>query len=372
MFSSKLFWLGFFIVSVTLLYLLSPILTPFLIAALLSYLGDPIADRLEKYKCSRTWAVIIVFLTFFLLFLLIVGVLIPTVNAQITQLTERAPQYIDWIKAHLGPALNKLFSINMEHFSFSSVQEVIKKHLGSATSATGYFLGSLTGSIGYLVSFISYLFLIPVVVFYLLRDWDILLTKIDELIPRQYRAVTHELLRRSDLVLSGFLRGQLMVMLALGIIYAIGLSIIGLDLAIVIGMFVGLISFVPYLGLIVGIVFAGVMALLQFQDWAHVIGVSIVFIVAQLIEGTILTPKFVGDRTGLHPVAVLFSILAGGQLFGFMGVLLALPVAAVINVFLGYFKESYLNSEVYNEISEDSYKLPKSQYINHEKTEPHT
>lgn len=371
MFSSKLFWLGFAIVSLTLLYLLSPILTPFLIAALLAYLGDPLVDRLERLNLSRTWAVVIVFIGFFTLFLLIVGVLIPAVNAQITQLSERLPQYTDWIKNHMGPAVSKIFSVDMQDMSLKNVQDVVQKHLGSATGAATSFLGSLTGSLGHIVSILTYLFLIPVVAFYLLRDWDILLGKIDELIPRQYRAVTYELLRRSDFVLGGFLRGQLMVMLALGIIYAIGLSILGLDMAIVIGMFAGFVSFVPYLGLIVGIVLASIMALLQFQDWGHVMGVWIVFVLAQIAEGTFLTPKFVGDRTGLHPVAVLFSVLAGGQLFGFMGVLLALPVTAIINVFLSYFKESYLNSDVYNEVSEDSYKLPKAQYINHEKSEPH-
>lgn len=369
MFSSKIFWLFIAVICVTLLYLLSPILTPFLLAALLAYLGDPLVDRLETWRISRTWGVVIVFCGFIALLILIIGVLIPAVNQQVHTLTERMPQYGEWIKVHIGPALSQIFSIDMENFSMQNVQEALQKHLGSASGAADSFLAGITGSIGYVITFATYLVMVPVVTFYLLRDWDILIGKIFELIPRQYRAITNELTRRSDLVLGGFLRGQMMVMLGLGIIYAVGLSILRLDMAIVIGMFAGFVSFVPYLGLIVGVVLASMMALLQFQDWPHVLGVWGVFAVAQMIEATILTPKFVGGRTGLHPVAVLFSVLAGGQLFGFMGVLLALPAAAVINVFLGHFKESYLNSDVYNDVSEDSYKLPKEQYINHEKSD---
>lgn len=354
---------------ISLLYLLSPILTPFFLGALLAYLGDPLADRLEAVKVSRTWAVVIVFLGLIILMCLIVLVLIPAITSQIDTLGNRMPQYIDWMKSHFGSTLEKLFNISVKDFSIDNIKALMSEHIGSASQVARSFIGSLSGPIGIVITFLTYLFLTPVVTFYLLRDWDILVNKIDELIPRQYKAITHELMRRSDFVLSGFLRGQLLVMLALGIIYSVGLSIIGLDMAIVIGMFAGFVSFVPYLGLIVGIVIAGIMALLQFQDWAHPLGVGIVFVIAQVIEGTILTPKLVGDRTGLHPVAVLFSVLAGGQLFGFMGVLLALPVTAVINVFLSYFKNSYLSSDAYNEVSEESFKLPKEQYINHEKSE---
>lgn len=165
--------------------------------------------------------------------------------------------------------------------------------------------------------------------------------------PRKAIGTVTLLVRRSDEVLGGFLRGQLLVMSGLGLIYAVGLTALGLDMAIAIGIFAGLVSFVPYLGLIVGMALAGGMALLQFQDVSHLVGVVAVFGIAQAIEGMVLTPKFVGDRIGLHPVAVLFAVLAGGQLFGFMGVLLALPAAAVINVFLGYCKQHYLQSDVY-------------------------
>lgn len=368
MLASRFFWLTLLLLFLALLYLLSPILTPFVLGALLAYLGDPIADRIERMGRSRTFAVIMVFMGFFVGLIFIVLVLLPAVAEQVSRLGERLPEYVVWMKEKAGPTIQKLFAIDLNSVSLESVQAMISENFAQASGVAQSFIGSISGSIGSVITFFTYLFLTPVVTFYLLRDWDLLIGKIDELIPMQYRSITHELMRRCDYVLGGFMRGQLLVMLGLGILYSLGLSFMGLDLAIVIGMISGLVSFVPYLGLIVGMVMAGIMALLQFQDWMHVIGVIVVFSVAQTIESTVLTPKFVGERTGLHPVAVLFSVLAGGQLFGFMGILLALPVTAIINVFLSYFKEHYLNSDVYKDIDEDAYVLPQEQYINHEKT----
>ena len=214
------------------------------------------------------------------------------------------------------------------------------------------FLLGVSQPAGFVLTMLTYLFMIPVITFYLLRDWDVFMAKIRELIPRSKVDMVVELAERSDEVLGGFLRGQMLVMVGLGIIYSIGLSLVGLDMAIVVGMFAGLVSFVPYLGLIVGILIAGIMAIFQFHDWAHPFAVVMVFVVGQMVEGMVLTPKFVGDRIGLHPVAVLFAVLAGGQLFGFIGILLALPAAAVFNVFLAYFKNHYLLSDVYMDDSD--------------------
>lgn len=349
-----------------IIYLLSPILTPFLLAALIAYLGDPLADRLEALKVPRALAVTIVFTSFFVAMALVILVLIPTLDKQVGILISKMPDYITWAKTSLAPKLEEYLSIDANIFNLEKFQEALKENLGSATNFFQSVLSGLAKPANMLVTFGTYLFLIPVVAFYLLRDWDIMIEKINVLIPRSAHSIVKDLARRSDAVLGGFLRGQMMVMLALGIIYAVGLSVLGLDLAIVIGLFAGLVSFVPYLGLILGIAIAGIMAIIQFQDWMHPLGVVIIFIVAQMIEGMFLTPKFVGDRTGLHPVAVLFSVLAGGQLFGFMGVLLALPVAALINVFLEYFKEHYyLQSDVYRDYGENGRKLPDDQYINY-------
>ena len=195
-----------------------------------------------------------------------------------------------------------------------------------------------------LVSWIVNAALIPVVAFYLLRDWDRLVAAIRALIPSEYEGAVVKVVSDCDEVLSAFIRGQLLIMLLLGCIYAFGLTIVGIDLAILIGMLAGLASIVPYLGVITGILAATAAALFQFHDVHHVVYVAIVFGIGQILEAAVLTPLLVGDRIGLHPVAVIFAVLAGGQLFGFTGVLLALPAAAVIMVFvrhaLGHYKQS--------------------------------
>ncbi|MDO4642446.1 MAG: AI-2E family transporter [Cardiobacteriaceae bacterium] len=345
--STVLLWLTLLLFAGFLFYWLTPILTPFLLAALLAYVGDPLVDRLQTRNLSRTSAVITVFSGIIIIFILLVLVIIPAVSGQIDRMSAKLPNYGLWLQQAVLQKIATTFDIAPENINIDSVIAAIRDNIGTSTGILKNLLTKITGSANYILTFISYLVLVPVITFYLLRDWDILVAKISELIPRNYINTVTMLTKRSDLVLAGFLRGQMLVMLALGIIYSIGLSIVGLDMAIIIGMFAGFVSFVPYLGLIVGILLAGLMALMQFQDFIHPIGVAIVFIVAQGLEGMVLTPKFVGDRIGLHPVAVLFAILAGGQLFGFMGILLALPAAAVINVFLGYIKEHYLQSSVY-------------------------
>jgi predicted PurR-regulated permease PerM len=189
--------------------------------------------------------------------------------------------------------------------------------------------------------------LVPVVTFYLLRDWRGLTTRLLELVPRRVEPEVARLARAADDMLGAFMRGQLAVMVALGTIYSVGLWFVGLDLAFLIGMLAGLLSFVPYLGFAVGIVAAGVAAIMQFHEWLPLVYVLLVFGVGQILEGTVLTPWLLGDRIGLHPVAVIFAVLAGGQLFGFVGVLLALPAAAVIMVLLRYAHERYLQSSLY-------------------------
>jgi predicted PurR-regulated permease PerM len=200
---------------------------------------------------------------------------------------------------------------------------------------------------GVIAEWLMNLLLIPVVTFYLLRDWDGLVVKVHDLLPRRIAPTAAKLATEVDTVLAAFVRGQLYVMLALGCIYSIGLWMTGLDLALLIGMLAGLVSFVPYLGAIVGIVTACVAALVQFHDLIHLVPVAIVFIIGQSLEGMVLTPMLVGDKIGLHPVAVMFAVLAGGQLFGFLGILLALPVASVIMVLLRHVHELYRDSDFY-------------------------
>lgn len=347
--STRWFWLTIFIIVSTLLYLLAPILLPFISGALLAYMGDPLVDRLEKWKISRTLSVVVVFFLAFLLIIPLALFLVPLIESQIKLLLTKAPGYIDWLIINLEPLLKETLGITIPSFE----TEELKDTFAQQFSGAGNFLKSLIRTVTHsglvVAGWAANLFLIPVICFYLLRDWDKLVDYIQDLIPRHIEPTISLLAKESDEVLGAFVRGQMLVMLALGTIYAIGLKIIGLEFSLLIGMLAGILSFIPYMGLVVGILIAGIAVLLQTQDPTNIVWVSLVFIIAQVIEGTLLTPLLVGDRIGLHPVAVIFSVLAGGQLFGFFGILLALPVFAVIAVILRYFHGTYKESHLYDE-----------------------
>ena len=331
-----------------LLYLLSPILTPFFAAALLAYLGDPLVDRLEAKKISRTVSVVIVFVALFLLLIMLVLVLIPLLENQLTYLIGNFPKYMEVIQHDVLPGIANKLGIDPTSIDLDAIKKAIAGHFEQAGGIAYNIFSSITQSGMSVLAWLANLVLIPVVTFYLLRDWDVLVARIDELLPRRYEPVVAKLAKDSDDVLASFLRGQFMVMLALGAIYSLGLWFIDLKLALLIGMMAGLVSFVPYLGFILGIIAASVAILLQTQELMQLIPVFIVFGIGQALEGMILTPLLVGDRIGLHPVAVIFAVLAGGQLFGFVGILLALPVAAVLVVLLRHAHAQYKSSAIFN------------------------
>ncbi|MDH5518355.1 MAG: AI-2E family transporter [Gammaproteobacteria bacterium] len=331
-----------------LLYLLAPVLTPFFIAALLAYLGDPLVDRLERYKLSRTLAVCIVFSIIFLVIVAVLVFLIPMLESQISYLVKKLPAHISWLQQELVPTLASRLNLDPAVFNLTDVRQAISQQWSASGGNILNLFKSISDSGLLVMLWLANLVLIPVVTFYLLRDWDILVARVHELLPRAKEPVIKKLVIESDSVLAAFLRGQFMVMIILGLIYALGLKLIGLKLALLIGMLAGLVSFVPYLGFIVGIVTAGVAMLLQTQDILQIWPVFIVFGVGQMLEGMLLTPLLVGDKIGLHPVAVIFAVLAGGQLFGFIGILLALPVAAIIAVLLRHAHQQYINSSLYD------------------------
>ncbi len=350
--SQKWLILTFFIVIGGLIYLLAPILMPFVFAAILAYLGDPLADRLEivkikTFQLGRTNAVIIVFITLFAIIFSVLGVLIPKVEFQIGLFINKFPEYISWLNSSVIPWLEVHLGWDVSRIETDKIMTLLKSHWQNAGGGVMFFMGSVSRSGVVLAEWLMNLVLIPVITFYLLRDWDILVTKIQNLLPRRVVPTAKKLAFETDIVLGAFMRGQFYVMLALGCIYSTGLWIVGLNLALLIGVLAGIVSFVPYLGSIVGITVACIAAILQFQDIMYLIPVSIVFAVGQSLEGMLLTPWLVGDKIGLHPVAVMFSVLAGGQLFGFLGVLLALPVASVIMVFLRHIHDIYRDSEFY-------------------------
>jgi predicted PurR-regulated permease PerM len=345
--SARWFWLTLFVIASALLYLLAPILLPFVAGALLAYLGDPLVDRLEAWKISRTLSVVSVFFVAFLIVLPLLMFLIPLIDSQIRLLITKAPGYLDWLMVNLEPMLHDTFGINIPALEVEQLKTTFAEQFSNAGSFVKSLIRTVTHSGFVVAGWAANLFLIPVITFYLLRDWDRIVAYIHDLLPRNAEPTVSLLAKQSDEVLGAFLRGQMLVMLALGIIYAIGLKIVGLEFALLIGMLAGVLSFIPYMGLIVGILVAGIAVMLQTHDPTNLLWVSLVFIVAQAIEGTILTPMLVGDKIGLHPVAVIFSVLAGGQLFGFFGILLALPVFAVLAVIMRHFSQTYKESHIY-------------------------
>jgi predicted PurR-regulated permease PerM len=345
--SYKLFLIIALILSGWLFYQLSPVLMPFFISALLAYLGDPVVDRLETYKLSRSVSVSIVFAVLLLAGLLFLLVFIPMLSAQVSALFKRLPDYFNVLQTTFIPWLSAQ-GFPVEIFDLQTLKQALMNYWGQVSKVAGGLVSYMTSSGMAILQWLANLVLVPVVTFYLLRDWDVLVSRFRELLPRRHADKIIVLSLECDEMLAAFIRGQLMVMFALATIYTIGLSMIGLELALLVGFIAGVVSFVPYLGLIVGIGLAGIAAFLQFHEWLPVIWVVVVFGIAQAIEGMVLTPRFVGERIGLHPVAVIFSVLAGGQLFGFTGVLLALPVAAVIMVILRHAHQRYLASQLYS------------------------
>ena len=331
-----------------LVWLLAPVLTPFVLAALLGWLGDPLVDRLERMGRSRNTAVIIVFALMTVVVLIGLLLLLPLLQRQIVTLIGALPHYREWF---IGTALPWVEArTGLELISWldpARLVDLARAHWEQAGGAATTLLGYLSRSGFALLGWVTNIVLLPVLTFFFLRDWDVFVERIAALVPRDYQSTVARLAGESSAVLGGFLRGQLLVMLILGVLYGVGMRLVGLELGILIGLIGGLLTFVPYLGPASVIILGSIAALVQFGDWQHLLGVVVVFGIGQVIESYWLTPKLVGDRIGLHPVAVIFAVLAGGSLFGFLGMLLALPVAAVANVLLLYAHERYTQSRLY-------------------------
>lgn len=342
-------WLVILVVFIVALWLLAPVLMPFAVAAMLAYLGDPLADRLERLKLGRTVAVSIVFVFMLLVLAGALLLLVPLIQHQIVHFIDSLPRYVHWARDTAWPWLQHHLHLEASSFDADSIVATLKSHVGSVSGIAAATLAKVSHSGLGIVLWLTNLVLIPVVTFYLLRDWDILIARIDAMLPRRQQPTIARLARDSDQVLGAFVRGQLLVMVALGLLYGIGLTLIGLSVGPLIGMIAGLLSFVPYLGFIVGLAAALIAALVQYGDWLHIVLVLVVFAIGQMMEGYVLVPKLVGDKIGLHPVAVIFAVLAGGYLFGFLGILLALPAAAVIMVLLRHGYASYRQSDLYGQ-----------------------
>ncbi|MBK8509604.1 MAG: AI-2E family transporter [Candidatus Competibacter sp.] len=341
------FWLILGGIVLGALYLLAPVLSPFLVSALLAYLGDPLIDWLETHKISRSWAVTLVFGVLLLIVALLLLVLIPLSAHQFKSLIQHLPGYVEWFQASIVPWLREHLAIDPEIFELSYLKTQMNAYAEEIGNLATRLLLSFQSSSAVAFNWLANLILVPVVTFYLLRDWDLLVAKVHSLLPRRIEPVVRRLARESNEVIGAFLRGQFIIMGVLAVLYSAGLSIIGLDFSLLIGLISGLVSFVPYLGPIIGIAAASIVAIMQTQSFLTVLPILVIFGIGQLVSDFLLMPRLVGDRIGLHPVTVMFAVLAGGQLFGFFGVLLALPAAAVIAVVLRHAQDEYLHSIFY-------------------------
>ncbi len=342
-------WCLIAVLMVLALWLLGPVLTPFVVAAVLAYALTPLVNKLDSLgrgRMPRLLAVIVVELLFIVAALSLVLLIVPIVAKEIPLLREQIPLLADRINTSVTPWLAQ-FGIRIP-LDVGSLKTLALKYLnanyeemfGSVVSSV-----RLGGSVALAV--IGNAVLIPVALFYLLMDWDQFVARLLELVPTPMRSAFDSFTDEADSVLGQYLRGQLLVMLAMAAFYAIGLSLFGLDLALPIGIFTGLAMFIPYLGFGIGLILAVLAGLLQFVSIKAIVMVAVVFGIGQVIESLVLTPRLVGERIGLHPLAVIFALLAFGQVFGFVGVLIALPLSAVLLVALRRVKERYMNSKLY-------------------------
>jgi predicted PurR-regulated permease PerM len=329
------------------IYLLAPVLTPFAIAAMFAYLFDPLVARLQRWRLGRGTAVAIVFFALVLLLVLVLIWLIPYLQRQVGAFIRHLPDWLAWFQTTAVPWFSRQFGLDVDVPDMQQLIGILQEHWKEAGGVAAAVVARVSRSSVALIAWSVHVIVVPVAFFYLLRDWHLMIARIRELLPRSLEPTVSRLARESDETLSAFVRGQLSVMLVLGVLYAVALWAVGLDIGPLIGLIAGLISFVPYLGGILGVLMGVIAAVIEYHDWLHVVLVLIVFGVGHLIEGYVLVPRMVGGKIGLHPLAVIFAILAGGELFGFLGVLLALPLASVVMVLLRYVHERYRDSALY-------------------------
>lgn len=331
--------LGLFAV---VLWLLGDVLLPFVLGAAIAYIADPIADRLERLGLSRLLSTVVITVLAVGVGVLALILIIPTLIDQVNRAIVNAPVVIEWVRnlvathlpdlseeaSPLGGALDRLRA-RLDEWSVSVVRGIWSTGLA-------------------LIDFVILIVVTPVVAFYLLHDWDRMVATLDDYLPRQHRDTIRDLALRIDEALAGFVRGQLLVCAILGVFYAVALSLLGLQFGLLVGAFAGLISFIPYVGAILGGVLSLGIAVAQFWgEWGMIAAVAAVFAAGQAVEGNFLTPKLVGDRVGLHPVWLIFALAAFGSIFGFVGMLIAVPAAATIGVLSRFALEKYKKGSLY-------------------------
>ena len=339
-------WLAIAAAVAFLVWLLSPILAPFLFAAILAYILDPLVERLSQPRLPRAVPVLFVVAVALLLFVALLLIVFPLLYKEVRLLVEKLPAFADWVNTQAAPWLKQKLDVELQ-LDVDSVKQFAREAVSQNEGAVKGVLKSVGAGGLAVIAFLANLLLLPVVLFYLLRDWNELIAAVDRLIPRRAHQQAASMAREIDAVLAEWLRGQLLVVLIMSTYYVIALWIARLEFALPIGILTGLAVIVPYVGIAVGLVLATAAALLQFDSLTGVLWVWLAIGIGQALEGMAVTPLIVGQRIGLHPVAVIFALLAFGQVFGFFGVLLALPASAVLLVALRHLRAAYLKSPLY-------------------------
>jgi predicted PurR-regulated permease PerM len=345
-----LFWVLLIAAGGFALWRLSDILLPFVAGMAIAYLLDPLVDWLQRHRVPRWLGTSLVILVFSALLVALLILVVPLLEKQIVDLAKRLPALFTDATTRLDELSRRLqLEAGVPEDQIQSIQQTVTERGTAALGWVASNAGSLVTSGLAVVNLISLLVITPVVAFYLLRDWPRMLARIDSWLPRASAETIRAQMREVDRTLAGFVRGQALTCVILAALYAIGLTVVGLQSGVVVGIIIGSITFIPYVGTIGGAILSVGLALLQFPDWLPVIKVAIVFVVGHALEGNLLQPLMVGDRVGLHPVWVIFALLAGGALFGFVGLLLAIPVAAVIGVGVRFALSRYLAGPLYAE-----------------------
>lgn len=334
---------------ITLIFIwgLKSILAPFLTGLAIAYLLDPVVDKLEARKLPRWLATSITLVLAFLISIGIFLLLIPIALAQIDLFTTSLPKWTELFKTEILAKIDEIKTFIGEEQA-QQLKKTAQQSIGMFVNLSGWIANKIVNSSLAIFDIISMIIITPIVAFYLLRDWDVLVKIINEHIPVLHQKNTQNLLNSINETLAGFIRGQAMVCLGLGLFYAIGLSLAGLQFGIIVGLVSGFLSFIPFVGSIVGLVLSIGLAILQWGDLIPILIVAAIFVIGQVLEGNFLTPRFVGERVGLHPVWVMFALMAGGTLMGFVGILVAVPVAAVVGVLVRQISTAYKESHVFH------------------------
>lgn len=341
-----LFWGGTALLLLTFVWLFKGVLTPFVLGIAIAYLLNPLVNSFVKLKLPRLIAVVLILLSFFAFLVTVIALAAPTVAREASTLAENFPSYIDQLIEYLNPYL----AMAQERLGTDYVENIktfLQSNVGKIIQVTGGVAGGLASGGQLVVGFFTTLLLTPLVAFFLMLEWPKITQWINDLIPRKNEKVIEGLLKDMDAKVSGFVRGQITVAFFLGVIYAVALTVAGLNYGFLIGISAGFLSIIPLVGSTLGLIVSVVVAWFQMGEVNYVLIIAGIFFVGQIVEGNILTPKLVGDSVGLHPLWVLFSLMAGASLFGILGMLLAVPVAAVIGVLLSFAILQYKGSSLY-------------------------